>query len=119
MNNDAKYILLLLPGYCFHCHNHPQKAVLAKYKKNYEGKYGEDVSTFGGHAYDAVMILVEAIKKAGADKEKVRDAIESLKGFAGTGGIFNFSVQDHNGLAIDSFDMLTVKGGKFVKYEDK
>ncbi|OHD66627.1 MAG: branched-chain amino acid ABC transporter substrate-binding protein [Spirochaetes bacterium RBG_13_51_14] len=99
--------------------NHPQKAVLAKYKKNYEGKYGEDVSTFGGHAYDAVMILVEAIKKAGADKEKVRDAIESLKGFAGTGGIFNFSVQDHNGLAIDSFDMLTVKGGKFVKYEDK
>jgi branched-chain amino acid transport system substrate-binding protein len=99
--------------------SNPQKSVLLKYKNNYEKKYGEDVSTFGGHAYDAIMILAEAIKKAGADREKVRDAIENLKGFAGTGGIFNFSPQDHNGLGIDSFEMLTVKGGKFVKYEEK
>ena len=34
------------------------------------GKYGEDASTFGGHAYDALMILVEAMKKGGSDKEK-------------------------------------------------
>jgi branched-chain amino acid transport system substrate-binding protein len=99
--------------------SNPQKAVLSKYKSNYEKKYGEEVSTFGGHAYDAIMILAEAIKKAGADREKVRDAIENLKGFAGTGGIFNFSPQDHNGLGIDSFEMLTVKSGKFVKYEEK
>jgi branched-chain amino acid transport system substrate-binding protein len=97
--------------------NNPQKALLMKYKKDYESKYGEDASTFGGHAYDAIIILVEAIKKAGADKEKVRSAIENLKGLAGTGGVFNFSPQDHNGLDINAFDMLTVKGGKFVKYE--
>ncbi len=97
--------------------NHPQKALLMKYKKDYESKYGEDASTFGGHAYDAMLILVEAIKKAGSDKEKVRDAIENLKGLAGTAGVFNFSPQDHNGLDINAFDMLTVKGGKFVKYE--
>ncbi|HNW30062.1 MAG TPA: ABC transporter substrate-binding protein [Spirochaetota bacterium] len=97
--------------------NHPQKALLMKYKKDYESKYGEDASTFGGHAYDAMLVLVEAIKKAGSDKEKVRDAIENLKGVAGTAGIFNFSPQDHNGLDINAFDVLTVKGGKFVKYE--
>ena len=97
--------------------NHPQKSLLMKYKKDYESKFGEDASTFGGHAYDSILILVEAIKKAGADKEKVRDAIENLKGLAGTGGIFNFSPQDHNGLDINAFEMLTVKGGKFVKYE--
>ncbi|MBN1496799.1 MAG: ABC transporter substrate-binding protein [Spirochaetes bacterium] len=99
--------------------NHPQKALLMKYKNDYESKYGEDASTFGGHAYDSLLILVEAIKKAGADadKEKVRDAIEDLKGLAGTGGIFNFSATDHNGLDINAFEMLTVKGGKFVKYE--
>jgi branched-chain amino acid transport system substrate-binding protein len=92
----------------------PQKPVLEKYKKDYESKYKESVSTFGGHAYDAFMILVEGIKKGGNDKEKVRAAIENLKGFAGTGGIFNFSPEDHNGLDITAFEMLTVKNGKFA-----
>jgi branched-chain amino acid transport system substrate-binding protein len=92
----------------------PQKTVLEKYKKDYESKYKEAVSTFGGHAYDAFMILVEAIKKGGNDKEKVRAAVENLKGFAGTGGIFNFSAADHNGLDINAFEMLTVKDGKFA-----
>jgi branched-chain amino acid transport system substrate-binding protein len=91
-----------------------QKPVLIKYKKDYEAKFKEDVSTFGGHAYDALMILVNAIEKAGTDKDKVRDAIENMKGFVGTGGIFNFSPEDHNGLDIDAFEMLTVKNGKFT-----
>ena len=91
-----------------------QKPVLLKYKKDYEAKFKEDVSTFGGHAYDAMMILENAIAKAGTDKEKVRDAIENMKGFVGTGGIFNFSATDHNGLDRDAFEMLTVKKGKFV-----
>ncbi len=95
---------------------HPQKAVLSKYKNDYETKYNEDASTFGGHAYDAFMILVEAVKKAGIEKENVRDAIENMSGFVGTGGIFNFSPGDHNGLDLDSFEILTVKEGKFVLY---
>jgi branched-chain amino acid transport system substrate-binding protein len=93
--------------------DHPQKDVLVKYKKDYESKYGESASTFGGHAYDALMILVKAIEQAGTDREKVRDAIENMKGFVGTGGVFNFSPEDHNGLGMDSFVMLTVKDGKF------
>ena len=88
--------------------------MLIQYKKEYESKYKEDASTFGGHAYDALMILVKAIEKAGADTEKVREAIENMKGFVGTGGIFNFSPQDHNGLDLNSVEMLTVKDGKFV-----
>ena len=91
-----------------------QRAVLLKYKKDYETKFKEDVSTFGGHAYDAFMILENAIAKVGPDEEKVRQAIENMKGFVGTGGIFNFSPADHNGLDINAFEMLTVKKGKFV-----
>jgi branched-chain amino acid transport system substrate-binding protein len=94
--------------------DNPQKAVLAKYKSDYESRYGEAVSTFGGHAYDALMILVKAIEIAGDDKEAVRDAVENMKGFVGTGGVFNFSATDHNGLGIDSFEMMTVKDGKFT-----
>jgi branched-chain amino acid transport system substrate-binding protein len=93
---------------------HPQKVVVASYKKGYEGRYKEDVSSFGGHAYDALMILVRAVKEAGLDREKVRGAIENMKGFVGTAGVFNFSATDHNGLALDAFEMLTVKDGKFA-----
>lgn len=96
--------------------NHPQKTVLLKYKKDYESRYKEEASTFGGHAYDALVILTKAIEKAGStDKEAVRSAIENLKNIVGTGGVFSFSPQDHNGIDINafSFEMLTVKKGKF------
>ncbi len=97
--------------------DHPQKQLLVNYKKEYESKFAEDVSTFGGHAYDAYLLITEAVKKTGStDKFKVRDAIENTKGLVGTAGIFNFSPTDHNGLTMDAFAMLTVKGGKFVLY---
>ena len=94
---------------------HPQKALLEDYKRKYESRFGEEVSTFGGHAYDAYTILAEAVRRAeSVEPAKVRDAIENLKGFAGTAGVFNFSPSDHNGLDMSSFEMLTVKDGKFT-----
>jgi branched-chain amino acid transport system substrate-binding protein len=96
--------------------NHPQRELLLKYKKDYQSYcQGEECSTFGGHAYDAFIILQKAIEKANTtDKEKVRAAIEQLKGVVGTAGIFNFSPTDHNGLGIDAFVMLVVRNGKFT-----
>ena len=97
---------------------HPQKALLAAYKKDYETRYQEDASTFGGHAYDAVLVVTEAIKKAGsAEVGKVRDALENLQGVVGTAGVFNYSATDHTGLGMEAFEMLTVKDGKFVIYQ--
>ncbi|MHB1351089.1 MAG: ABC transporter substrate-binding protein [Desulfobulbaceae bacterium] len=97
---------------------HPQKAVLVKYKKDYEERFKEDVSTFGGHAYDAFLVLSTAVEQVGADKGKVRDAIENMKGLVGTAGVFNFSATDHTGLSLDAFEMITVKDGKFVLYNN-
>jgi branched-chain amino acid transport system substrate-binding protein len=97
--------------------DHPQKEVLTRYKKEYEAKYNEDVSTFGGHAWDALYLVIEALEEVGPDRGKIRDYIENKKGFVGTGGIFNFSPEDHNGLDKHAFEMLAVKDGKFVVAE--
>jgi len=97
--------------------NNPQKPLLEAYRKAYEAKYKEDVSTFGGHAYDAMLLLERGIKDGGADKEKVRTAIENIKGLVGTAGVFNMSPMDHNGLDLNAFEMLTVKDGKFAVLE--
>jgi branched-chain amino acid transport system substrate-binding protein len=100
--------------------SHAQKKVLTSYKRAYEEKYGENASTFGGHAYDAFLVVVEALKKARTvDKFKVRDAIEGIKGLAGTAGVFTFSPADHNGLSLEAFEMFTVKNGEFVLYTGK
>ncbi|RKX81806.1 MAG: branched-chain amino acid ABC transporter substrate-binding protein, partial [Spirochaetes bacterium] len=94
--------------------SNPQKKTLVAYKTAYESKYNESVSTFGGHAYDALMLVVEAMKKANStDRTEIRDALEAIKGFPGTGGVFSFSASDHNGLGMDSLEMLTVKDGQF------
>lgn len=93
----------------------PQKKVVVEYKKTYEAKTGQPVSTFGGHAYDGLMIMVEAMKRAGgADKAKVRDEIEKTKSFIGTGGVVNMSATDHLGLDLTAFRMLEIKGGDWT-----
>ena len=92
--------------------NDPQKAVVTAYKRDYEARYKSDVSTFGGHAYDGLMLIVDAIKRAGStDKAKVRDALEATKGYVGTRGVVNMSATDHMGLDLSAFVMLEVKGG--------
>jgi branched-chain amino acid transport system substrate-binding protein len=97
--------------------DHPQKQLLTKYKADYEGKFKEQASTFGGHAYDAFVILMAAIANGGTDQQSIRDEIEKIQGLPGTAGIFNFSATDHNGLDLESFEMVTVKDGAFVPYE--
>jgi branched-chain amino acid transport system substrate-binding protein len=93
----------------------PLKKVAMGYKTNYEKQTGEPVSTFGGHMYDALMILTQAMTRAkSSDKAQVRDEIEKTKGFIGTGGTVNMSPSDHLGLDLTAFRMLEIKNGDWT-----
>ena len=93
----------------------PQKKVVVDYKATYESTAKQPVSTFGGHAYDGLYILVDAMKRANStDSKKIRDEIEKTKGFVGTGGIVTMSATDHLGLDLTAFRMLEIKGGDWA-----
>ncbi len=104
--------------------DHFQRKVLQNYKIAYETKYGTGISTFGGHAYDALWLVVNAIKAKNVTpdmdldraRQLIRDGIEETKGWIGTAGRFNMSPEDHTGLDMyDSLEMLVItKGGKVV-----
>jgi branched-chain amino acid transport system substrate-binding protein len=89
-----------------------QRDVAMKYMQDYKAKYNEPLSSFGGHAWDAMHMVIKALTDVGDDKAKIRDYLENnIKGFVGQHGIFNYSADDHNGLSDKAFAMVIVKDG--------
>jgi branched-chain amino acid transport system substrate-binding protein len=103
--------------------SNPVKKPAAEYVKAYEGKYGAGSrTTFGGHAWDAYMLLQrtipEALKKAQpgtkAFREALRDALENAKDVAGSNGVFNMNGGDHNGMDNRARVIVRIENGKWV-----
>jgi branched-chain amino acid transport system substrate-binding protein len=99
----------------------PQKPVIAEFVRLYRDDYKHDrefpINTHSGYAWDAIMIVANAMKKAGTDPKALRAAIEQTKGYVGVSGVYNPTAEDHNGLDVDSMVMVQVKNGKFVPAE--
>ena len=93
--------------------DHPQKQVTMDYYNSYMAKYNEPLSSFGGHAWDAINLVADALKAVGPDKAKIQSYLENKKGFVGQHGVFNFSPDDHNGLTKAAFQMVVVKDGNW------
>ncbi len=95
----------------------PQKAVILEFIKLYKEK-GYDkkfpINTHSGYAWDAIMMVADAIRKVGTDKEALRQEIENTTGYIGISGIYNITPEDHNGLGVDSMVMVQVKNGAFT-----
>lgn len=80
--------------------------------KQYKERYKMDPDMVGASSFDSVLIIAEAIKKAGSsDPKKIRDAIASLKNFDGlTGKIRGFT---KIGEVIKPVQVQIVRGGEF------
>ena len=89
----------------------PQRAVLEQYVKDYtEFTDGESISTFGGHGWDALMMVVDALGSLDdgmslqEQRAAVRDYLESdIKDWPGISGTFTMTSQrpqwPHQGLS--------------------
>jgi branched-chain amino acid transport system substrate-binding protein len=80
--------------------------------KGYDKQF--PINTHSGYAWDAIMIVANAMKKVGTEPEALRKEIENTKGYVGISGVYNLTTEDHNGLGVDSMVMVQVKNGKFV-----
>ena len=93
---------------------HPQKALLTKYVADYTKKFGSAPATFGGHTYDALMLVVSAVKAGKSAKpQDIRDNLEKIKAMPGAGGVFTMTPENHNGLDESAFVMITIEKGEW------
>ena len=96
----------------------PQKVAILEFIRLYTDVYGYDkqfpINTHSGYAWDAIMIVAEAMKKVGTQADDLRAAIEQTEDYVGISGVYHLTPEDHNGLDVDSMVIVQVKGGKFV-----
>jgi len=99
----------------------PQKDTLVSYRDSYEALYGAGtVNTFGGHAYDALSMVVMALEdleeglSLAESRAAIRDSLEQITNFAGTGGVFTMSPTDHLGMQPGSLAMIEIVDGEWT-----
>ncbi|HEY6007969.1 MAG TPA: ABC transporter substrate-binding protein [Geobacteraceae bacterium] len=93
----------------------PRKKALNLYRTSYESQFKQDVSTFGGHSWDALYLVAEAVKLMNsAEPAAIRDGLEKVTKFYGAAGEFNFSPTNHEGLTEDAFAMIRIVNGDWV-----
>ena len=59
----------------------------------YQERYGTEANVISAQYYDAVLLLAEAAKRAGANRERVRLGLEQLKGFRGVMADYTFDAK--------------------------
>ena len=103
--------------------SNPVKKSAAEYVTKYEAKYGPGSrTTFGGHAWDAYILLQRAIPEAlkkgqpgtKAFRAALRDALENVKEANAANGVFNVNAGDHNGFDNRARVMVKIENGKWV-----
>lgn len=89
----------------------PQYKLLKEYDAAYRKEYGVEASTFGGYAYDAFLMISEAVKNTGPSPEQIRSGLEGIRKLTSISGIFSLSPSNHNGLDLSAFEMVTITNG--------
>lgn len=84
---------------------------LEAFRRKFRQRFGEEPSHFAVHAYDGMKMLIEAIRKAGLNRGRIRDALTEYRTYDGVAGRAIFDAT-HNNVARPTLAM--VKGGRFV-----
>ena len=90
----------------------PVTTVSETFLADYEAEYGKKANAFAALGYDAYMVIIDAIERAGsADSVAIQEQLAITDGFVGATG--NITL-DENGDAVKSAVINRVQGGQFV-----
>lgn len=91
----------------------PDMETVQDIMKRYKEVYGEDINSFGINSYDATMLMLNAIEKAGSlNAADITKQIASMD-YQGILGNIKF---DENGDPIKTPIYVTIKDGQYVTY---
>ena len=88
-----------------------QDPVAQNFISKYKEVYNSTPSTYAAYGYDAALVIIDSIKKAGTDRKAVRDYMANIKDLKGATGINSF---DENGDVIKQPLRLIINEGKFT-----
>lgn len=99
----------------------PQYDVVIDFVEQWRDAYGTDPNQFASGAWDAALIMLEALEKSEIDPSNLdqarldlRDSLESnVKDLQGTNAVYDFSAERHGPQGIDGLAVMSVEGGKF------
>jgi branched-chain amino acid transport system substrate-binding protein len=86
------------------------RPLVQNFLKNFKAAYGHDADMVGASSYDAFMILVSAIQKAGTNAKAIQKALLETKDYNGLTGKISRFVQ---GEVVKPVQIQVVKDGKF------
>ena len=89
-------------------------ARLATFVSAFTARFGHEPEAFAAHGYDGADILIAAIRKAGLNRVRIRDALYEYKRFDGVTGLIEF---DRTLNDVGSVYLATVQNGKFAYRE--
>ena len=87
---------------------------LKAFQRTYSERFGYEPTVYATHSYDGAWMLIEAIREAGLNRYRIRDALAAMKQYQGiTGEIIMDDAYSDRGLVT----LATVRGGHFVYNE--
>lgn len=93
-----------------------QSAGVVAFNQRFRARWGEDSNAPSALAYDAALVLIDAIKRAGTTEgPRLRDALAATRDFMGASGRITFDAQRN---PTKSAVILTVKNGRFTFLQD-
>jgi branched-chain amino acid transport system substrate-binding protein len=98
----------------------PRRLAARAFMEEWRSRFGKERSpSFAARAYDAMMIVAEAVRQAkGTDGTAVRDAIEHIKDFRGAMATRAFSPENHVGMDRSPFLLVEIQSNASVKLLD-
>lgn len=92
----------------------PNDPAVASFSQAFAAKHGHPPSIWAAHGYDALLVLVEAMREGGTRPNDVWKGMRSIRNFPGASGVIQF---DERGDVSKFPRTYVVENGELVDYE--